>query len=54
VLPLLAKLLEKSGGFAMVEPRHPPGYGAALYARHHNSMFGNSSDANRAVGMPQP
>ncbi len=34
VLPSLVTLLRESGGFTLIEPRHPPGYGAALYARY--------------------
>lgn len=30
----LRRLLAEAGGFRIVEPRHPPGYGAALYAAH--------------------
>ncbi|RIA37175.1 N-acetylglucosamine kinase-like BadF-type ATPase [Hephaestia caeni] len=26
--------LDRSGGYCVIEPRHEPGYGAALYARH--------------------
>lgn len=33
VQPRLRALLEADAGFALVEPRYPPGHGAALYAR---------------------
>jgi hypothetical protein len=42
IAPVRTKLraqLEGAGGYAIVEPRHSPAYGAALYARR---LFGAS------------
>ena len=33
ILQIFCRLVGEAGGFSMVEPRHSPGYGAALYAR---------------------
>jgi len=37
VLPALIDIIGAAGGFTLIQPRHPPGLGAALYARYKGS-----------------